>query len=359
VVNVLANVGIGLFISAPYLLITAAVEAKDRPKFFGFIATFNAIGALSGPLLAGILIDLGFASAAFLAYAPIVVIAVILVLTLSPKTAGMQRPSQAKFDFLGLILLVFSISCLVLWISLGGRFIPWFGLVGVTLLVIGIAAFIGLVVYEGKQVNPVVSLSLFRKKRFTTAFLCVFVQAAYTTSAAGYTIVYVQQIMQAPASVSSTVTMPQTIVMLLLGLVLGSFLKKNFAGRIRMVCLTATVCSTAGSFLLFSLQPASPMAIIYLATAIGGVAVAISQTAFTPFFQTELQPQEYGAAQGLYGFANTGGSCVFGSVASAVMNMGYSINTVYLVAAILCTFGLIVGFIGFRMPASQPAQTKA
>ena len=99
------------------------------------------------------------------------------------------------------------------------------------------------------------------------------------------------------------------------------------------------------------------MVLIYIASVFGGIGSVIPQTAFAPYFQTELQPQEYGAAQGLYSFGSTGGASIFAALAGAVLNMGASLINVFMLAAAFCILSFIFAFIGLRFP--KEAQSGA
>jgi len=66
-----------------------------------------------------------------------------------------------------------------------------------------------------------------------------------------------------------------------------------------------------------------------------------------------LKPEEYSAGQGMYSFGSTGGACIFGAIAGAVINLGFGFNKVFLVATVLCAFGLVIALIGFRFTKEE------
>ena len=55
--NFLGSFGSGFVITAPFVMIGTAFERSASIKYYGYIATFNAIGSLIGPPLAGMLVD--------------------------------------------------------------------------------------------------------------------------------------------------------------------------------------------------------------------------------------------------------------------------------------------------------------
>lgn len=351
-INLLAYFGNGLFVTAPFLFISMAVAPQSRPKYFGFISAFNAVGALIGPVLVGLMADAGLVGFGFVAYSPIVALATVFAVGFF---FGVDKPPTGKagFDFGGLILMVAAICCIVMWVGLGDVLFPRLSIAGIAILVLGIAGLVGLILFERGKDNAAVPIYLFTRRRFTVSFICAFALAAYTTCAAGYAIIYVQRTMQLSTTISSTVTIPHTLAMLILGIVIGQFMGKNFARRIRPVAIASLSLGTLACLILFLLQPDSSIALIYLATGLGGAGYSITQSAYTPFFQTDLKPEEYGAAQGLFGFAATSGAVIFSALAAVIMNSGLSLNYIFLLALGFCLVGLVVGIAGFKMPKQE------
>jgi MFS family permease len=95
------------------------------------------------------------------------------------------------------------------------------------------------------------------------------------------------------------------------------------------------------------------MIIIYIATAMGGVGQAISQSTFAAFFQTELKPEEFPTAQGMYTFSSSGGACIITAVFGAALNMGFTLNHIFLLGACLVGVAAVIGFVGFRFPKEE------
>lgn len=350
----LSQIGAGLYLSLSYTFISNIVPPGARTKYFGLITTCNALGALAGPLMVGQAVDWGYASLGFVLYAPLSVAAVILIMLLYPKApkSGEARPG---FDLGGILLMVTGICCVVLWLSLGGKAFDWISPVSLALVLCGAGALWFLGRYEKKQKHPSVPLHMFKKKRFTTAFLCMSLMTSYGTCAAGFCIFYTQQIMQVSSKLSATVTMPQTIVQAILGIVIGRVLAKNFAGKFRYFAVAAPLLTAAATFLMFTLTPGSSMLVIYAATTLGGMGMSIAQTAFTPFFQTELEPEQYAEAQGMYSFGSNGGSCIFSALAGVLLNAHLTYNHIFLVAFLFNMVALVIGLIGFKLPRPERA----
>lgn len=345
----LAGFFLGLYMAAPYSVMAEVVTPEERPKFFGYVAAASAAGALVGPYLTGIIVDSISAGAGLVCYVIFAIIPVAAFCMLYPNN---KRPC-GKFDFGGLILLVVLVFCLVMWLSLGGKLFAFTSITGIILPVVAVISLILLLKRECKIDNPAVPVHVFSKKRFRYTFVIQVLVVSYATCIGAYGIVYAQQIMGFGAAVSSTVTMPQTIVQFILGLFIGTFVGKAFKKRFRIFGLLAIVAYLIGLLIFYTLTPETSLFVIYLATGIGGIGQAITQSCYAAFFQTEMTPEEIRPAQGMYQFASTGGSTIFTAICGAAMNMGLSLNQVFLLGGLFVGTALILGFIGFRFPKSE------
>lgn len=346
VLYTLAGFFLGLYMAAPYSIMAEVVTPEERPKFFGYVAAASAAGALIGPYMTGLVVDHISAGTGLICYVIFAVIPVIIFCTLYPNR---KRP-VGPFDFPGLLLLAVFVLCLVMWLSLGGKLFAYTSAPGIILPVAAAVSFFLLLKQEKRVKSPAVPIQVFAKKRFRYTFVIQALIVSYATCIGAYGIVYAQQIMGFDATVSSTITMPQTIVQFLLGLFVGAFVGKEFRRRFRPAGLLAIIAYLAGLAIFYTLTPQTSLFIVYLATGIGGIGQAITQSCYAAFFQTEMTPEEIPPAQGMYQFASTGGSTIFTALCGAAMNQGLSLNQVFLIGSVFVGVALILGFIGFRFP---------
>ena len=342
-------IGTGLYLTAPFVMLAEVLEPQERPKYYGMLVTFKALGSMIGPLITGWLMDSGFGIISFISYIPFLLLSVPFIIILYPNRRT-SRTVGVKFDFAGLLLLVVSVTCIIFFLSLGGKAFAWISPISMTLLFGSIIGLVLLLKVESKQANPSVAIRMFQKKRFTFAFLSSMFIAAFSTVFGAYVIVYTQQVMQVSSTVSSTGTMPMTIAQAVFGVIFGRILAKQFVKRFRPIALLSLTLVTLGLVLICFLQPDSSMLLIYAASALGGIGTVVPQSAFANFFQTELKPEEIGAAQGMFSFGGTGGSCIFMALTGAMINAGGTINHVFLLATAWCAVSLFIGFIGLRLP---------
>ncbi len=133
----LQSVGGGLYQTTAYILIAIAVDAKFRAKYFGYIAVANAIGAVLGPIVVSTLYaNPGSVSMlAYISHLPLILIGFILIFKSCPHK---KNPEAAKgFDFLGVLLMIVGIACIVFFLNLGGKMFAWLSVPSIILLVVG------------------------------------------------------------------------------------------------------------------------------------------------------------------------------------------------------------------------------
>lgn len=345
----------GLYITAPYAMIADVVLPEERPKYYGLLTTMNSVGALIGPLLTGVVMDMGLVDIAFIIYVPIMVISVPFILAFYPNRKRASA-SGSKFDYMGIILMVLGMSALVLWLSLGGSLFAWASLPSVAVLAVGIVGMVLMVRTELHHKNPSVPITMFRKRRFRNAFIAQFMLTGFITALSAYGIAYAQQVMKVSAAVSSTVTMPTTIVRVICGVFIGGLLGKNFKKRFGPMALASMLMLTAGSVLLCLLQPTSSMMLIYVAGILGGFCNAFAMAAFPPFFQSELQPGELASAQGIFQVSGTVGPVVYIALGGALLNGGGGFKGAFVLATVMCAIGLVVTIFGLRFPKDEIAK---
>jgi len=123
-------------------------------------------GLLSGPALGGILIELADWPAIFYMRAPIAIIATIMAWTFLKEPPIPRR--TGKFDLLGATTLLTMMGCLLLAVN-RGQTLGWASPLVVGLGAGSIILFLLFLFTERRIARPIVDLSLYRSRLFTTA----------------------------------------------------------------------------------------------------------------------------------------------------------------------------------------------
>lgn len=341
----------GFFISSAFSIIADVTGMKERPKYYGYLATAAAVGMLAGPLLAGVLADAGMARGAYFVGIPLGILVIAIYVTCYPNKK-MSVHTGAKVDVAGLVLLVVSLCSIVAYLNFGNVMFERKSALGITLLAVGIIGLFALVIYEYRAENPVISVRLFRYREFRVAWICHLLFTMYVVTASAYIVLFSQQVMNVSATVSSTLSMPQTICSAVLSSFVGMFIAKN-RKNYRTAYMAMGLCGAVPLLVwAFFLKPDSSVLLIYGMTLLGGIGYACDQVINTPFLQTTMPKENYGAAQGMIAFAGSAGGTICGAVAGAFLNSGapmeQSLGRIYLVFGICLIVVFVMGMLGVK-----------
>lgn len=316
----LASVMGGMYNASPIAIISDITTPEERPKYLGFISTAQATGTILGSLVGGQLTDAGHYKLALAYGIPMMVLVVIIMLIYYPNVK-VYKTEGPKIDVLGIILVVLGIAGVIGFTNFGGKFFPYSSVTGLSILAFGVVCIIATVLVELRKSNPAVPVRLFANRSFTIAFLGNIALILYNVVFAGYVTIYALQIMQVSATLTGTFTWPSSLLLTFGGPVIGMLLAKN-AKRVKpMVVGSIAICGIC-LFVLSTLKADSSYIVFYLVSAAGGIAVGLGNTSLTPCFQASMDPSEYGAAQSMWGFAGKLSAVIVGCVLAALSNSG-------------------------------------
>ncbi len=152
--------GIGSSIVAPttLALIMDEYEGKKRAKAISYYGAMAGVGSTFGLVLGGALTSYLSWRAGFLINVPFT----LLLLILTGRYVKKSASYAIKVDFIGALISVLGLTSLIYALSVNNN--PIFLLTGIILLII-------FVLYEKKQANPVLPLSLFANKNRLAGYL--------------------------------------------------------------------------------------------------------------------------------------------------------------------------------------------
>ncbi len=376
--QIIQSIGGGMYVSAAFVLMASAVEARDRAKYFGYIAVANAIGAIFGPIVVSYMYSASgiVHNLALCINVPLALIAWLLIVKDCPdtKVAGAGK----NFDFLGLIETVIGLGCMVFWLNLGGKMFSWISVPSLVLFVLMIGALALMISRETKVSNPAVPVKMFKNSRLTYAFIGALVASAYATCSGSYCVMWIRTNFQGlPASTffNGTGTMAQQIVIFILGLFLGNYVGRKFTRRFRIFGILAMVAAALACGLLYCLKFTGTaaggdlaliggsfplgMVVIYVATAIGGFTSVVSQSTFSAFYQSNTPREEIPDAQALYTIGSTGGSAIFGALVGVVLGTSGDYTRAFVLGFAFAVVGIIFAVVGFKFTPEEIAAEEA
>jgi EmrB/QacA subfamily drug resistance transporter len=169
--RVLQAVGAAMMMALGTAIVTEAFPPTERGRALGLMGSTVSIGIVIGPVLGGILIS-GFSWRwIFFVNLPIGILGILMVARFVPdfKPAGSQR-----FDFLGAFTLFASLMALLMALT-SGQQMGFAETLVLSLFAIWLVFLAIFIVVEWKSSQPMIDLSLFKNRLFSTNLITGFI----------------------------------------------------------------------------------------------------------------------------------------------------------------------------------------
>jgi MFS family permease len=154
-----------LLVPGSLALISGCFEGAERGRAFGIWAAATSALTLAGPIVSGLLVDTIGWRFAFLVNVPILGFA--LWVTLRHVQETRDRSASRRFDWLGSAVAAIAVGGLSAGL-IRGQEQAWADPLAWVLIVIGVIALIAFPILMATRPDPLVPLSLFKSRAFTT-----------------------------------------------------------------------------------------------------------------------------------------------------------------------------------------------
>jgi EmrB/QacA subfamily drug resistance transporter len=309
--------GGGLMVGAQ-AIVGDVVSPRQRGRYQGLFGAVFGMASVIGPLLGGVFVEQLSWHWIFYINIPIGVVALAVIAMQVP--GGLGRVHHV-IDYLGTAVLMLSVTCLVLFTSLGGTTYPWgsptivgFGVAGAVLL--GIFA-----VVERGATEPVLPLHLFSIRAFSVTSVVGFVVGLALFGGVTYLPVFFQVVHGESPTISGLELLP-----LLVGLIIcstGSGLVISKTGRYRVFPIAGTALMTVGLLLLSQVGIGTSLVMVALYMFVLGVGLGCVMQVLVLIVQNAVPYSELGVAtSSATFFRSIGGSfgvAIFGAIFSNVL----------------------------------------
>ena len=310
----LQGLGGGGLMTLAQALIGENVPPKERGAYQGYFSANIVTGSTIGPVAGGLMTEAWGWRSIFLAYAPLCLLAFLLVLML-PK--NQQNGPRTPIDFTGMALLAAFVVPLLLAVSqlqrLDPTMLPRLGL----LLVVAAIAFCVLLWHQSRTPAPLLTLSLFRIPAFWRADVMAFCSGASLVGLMTFLPIYLQVVSGASPAETGLLLIPLTGSVASGSVITGWLITRT--GRTAIfptIGLTVTAATMVG--LAIWAPDMSRVQLSWL-LALGGVCQGSAMLTAQVTVQSVAGPRNLGAAAASAQLSRSLGSAFGAAAAGAVL----------------------------------------
>jgi len=253
------GIGTSFILTASVSLLTDVYPPGGRGTAFGISTMFVYLGALTGPMLGGILTDaLGWRST-FYIITPLAVAAMIM---LACYKEGRPESAGEPFDYKGSVVFGVSIGL----IMFGVFTLP--SLYSIVLIAIGLMLLPYFVRIEKTVKYPALRLSMFSDKGYKSASVSLFLNYAAANAVVMMVSLYLQSVGELTASEAGTIMLVQPLFQVLLSPFSGKYSDKLDR---RILPTVGMLSAFVGLLILSSLEIGTSLLVVVTALMFTGI----------------------------------------------------------------------------------------
>lgn len=288
--------------------------AEERHRVQGWMGSVWAISAIVGPALGGFIVDYASWPWIFYLNIPLGLLAMAGVLTYLHEQVHHRAH---RIDVAGALLLVLSVGALMMGLLQGGTAWAWTSVESIGLFVGAIAAFLVLLVVEGRAAEPILPLALLRQRLIAMGGGTSFFHGVLTLGLTAMIPTFVQGVQGGSALVSGMALAAMSI-----GWPLASFLSGRVMRALgyRKMTLLGTILTVVGTGALILAANVGALAVA-AAVFVLGMGLGFTSNALIITVQSAVAWQQRGVATANLMFMRSLGSTVGVAAFGAVLNV--------------------------------------
>ena len=340
IARVVLALGQGSIAPLCFSVIGDLFEPAARAKWSGMLNLPAGIAATIAPALGGIITDSSMGwRGLFWVCVPILLVAGGLVAAGVP---GRLQKVKQKVDFLGIIVMVIASAALIFGFS-------WIGdpeniELGISMIVVSIAAWAGFIMIEKKAEAPILDLQVLFNRVFITAASSAFMSIFGLLGVMIYSPIFAQSVMGVSPTVSGTMLTPFSMLMAFMGIPVGFILAKT--KKYKWMYIAGYSALTIAMFIMWGFTAETPIWLFVAITSLVGFGNGFIPTINTLVAQFAVPKRLLGVAVGaMFFFVMMGmaiAPAILGLAQNSVPDLETGLKRVFLVGAVTMVVSLLL-----------------
>lgn len=367
----LQGIGGGILISLPFIVVGEIFSPRERAKYMGILASVFGLADVLGPVLGGVITDTFGWRWVFFVNVPVGIAAVTII---SYSLPNFKLPDVKKvIDYKGITTFTLALSSLFLALTLAGDLNthPLVAIAG--LLVLSVLMFALFIQAEGKAIEPVLPLHLFKNSIFTISSIESFLAGALMFCGIIYVPLFAQGVLGLSAANSGFLMIPMLFSLTISSIVTGQIM--SMTGKYKKLVIAEFIITSMGVVLLATMNTSTSTYLLILYSTVLGIGSGMAYNIFNVAVQNAFTLREIGVVTASIRFFRNVGTVIFVSIFGYIMNfslgssravelsqtqaLALSIHNIFLTAIVLSFLGLIFSFLLREIPLDSDEPSKS
>jgi EmrB/QacA subfamily drug resistance transporter len=317
------GIGGGALFTTAFATIADLFPPRERGKYAGLFGAVFGLASVIGPIVGGYFTDHGSLDIlgqhvegwrwVFYINLPTSVLALVLI---TFKMPHLGHTGGGRIDYWGALFVVIAIGSLMLALSWGPEK-GWLSVTVLSLCVLSLATGLIFLLIESREREPILPLSLFGIRAFSTATFSSFVISMAFMGTIVYLPLYLQLGLGVQATNSGLLLLPLMAGLLISSMACGRYVTQT--GRYKPVMFAGAVIQMVGILLMAQLtKDSSQLDVIWRLFTVG-IGLGPSQSLFNMVSQSAAPARQIGVATSTGMFLRQMGGMIGVSIFGAVL----------------------------------------
>ena len=286
----LQGIGGGAMMVNTIAIIGDIFVPAERGKWQGLNMGVYGLATIAGPLLGGWITDNFSWRWVFFINIPIGIIAIGIVAACMPRIV--HKVKDRAIDFLGALLITVGLVPLLLALVWGGSQYPWLSWQIILLFVVAVCGLLAFILSEHKAREPILSLSLFKKKAFTISIVVTFLTMIGLYGSLLYIPLFAQDVIAVSATNSGLILVPMMIGMIIASVTGGQIVSRT--GKYKVLTIISLIVTVVGMAFFINIGLSTNNIGLSLRMVVLGIGLGIGMPIFTTIVQSAFGQERLG-----------------------------------------------------------------